>query len=132
MDPVLITAVSVAGISLMVVAVTARKLGALRKQVDTFQVMLEPQVRQTSDDLAALCSAALGTDLRFVRLESRTRLLSERQDRIEHRQERDRPYGEAIRLVHDGANADDLMQTLNLTNSEAQLIVTMHHAESVA
>ncbi|HIO55162.1 MAG TPA: DUF2802 domain-containing protein, partial [Chromatiales bacterium] len=35
-------------------------------------------------------------------------------------------------LVHDGANADDLMQTLNLTNSEAQLIVTMHHAESVA
>lgn len=107
----------------VVTTVLFRRMRKLRSEIE---VLVRSQATAAEDNLAALCAGAVGIDERFARLEQRQRRLAERQDRIESSQERDRPYGEAIRLVHEGASASELVRSLDLTRNEAELIVSMH------
>jgi hypothetical protein len=49
-----------------------------------------------------------------------------RQENIETHQPGDRPYGEAIQMVHQGAAKSRLVEELGLSKSEAELLVTLH------
>lgn len=78
-------------------------------------------------DFNALCAGAVGVDKRVLRLEQRGRDLTQRQDEMEQqRSSTGRPYGEAIQLVQKGANAARLVEELDLTRNEAELIVMLH------
>lgn len=77
-------------------------------------------------DLAALCTGAVGLGARISRIENRSRRLKSRQEQLEMRDIEKRPYDHAIRMVHNGAAIDEIMQVCNLGRNEADLIMTMH------
>ena len=79
-----------------------------------------------AENLNALCSGAVGVDQRLGRLENRGRDLAYRQESIESHQYAERPYAEAIRLVHQGATAARLEEELGLSGSEAELVFMLH------
>ena len=76
--------------------------------------------------LNALCAGAVGVDRRLSSLEKQGRDLGHRQDSMESQKQNDRPYGEAIQLVHRGATLDRLVAELGLSHSEAELVVMLH------
>ncbi|MGD9164859.1 MAG: DUF2802 domain-containing protein, partial [Chromatiales bacterium] len=77
--------------------------------------------------VGALCSSAVGVDKRVNRLEQQGRDLEERQESIEqHSQYGDPPYSDAIRMVREGAGADELIEELGISRDAADLIIMMH------
>jgi hypothetical protein len=77
--------------------------------------------------VGALCSSAVGVDKRVNRLEQMGRDLEERQENIEqHSQQGEPPYTDAIRMVQEGAGADELIEELGISRDAADLIILMH------
>ncbi len=88
---------------------------------------LRGEVETLKQSVGALCSSAVGVDKRVIRLERRGRDLEERQETIEHNKAGDHPpYAEAIRLVQQGASAEQLVNELGISGGEADLIVMLH------
>ena len=105
-----------------------RRLDAERQRVDALQQQLD-FIRQS---ISGLTAGAVGMDRRMLRLESSARTLSERQETYELQQADEQPYGHAIRLVQQGASSMRLMQELDLSESEAELIVRLHGQRDTA
>ncbi len=98
---------------------------SIRVQQDRIVVM-EGKVQELTASLNALCAGAVGVDRRVVRLERNNRDLEHRQETLESQDVPDRPYGEAIQLVQQGASARRLMEELEMSPSEAELLVALH------
>lgn len=92
-----------------------RRLAALTQRLDLFQ-----------QSLHGLTAGAGGVDKRLAHLEDRERELSERQDELENQRAIDQPYAQAIGLVQQGASVPRLMEELQLSESEAELIHRLH------
>ncbi|MCB1784846.1 MAG: DUF2802 domain-containing protein [Chromatiaceae bacterium] len=104
-----------------------RRLQVARARIDTLTGELE-LVRQS---ISGLTAGAVGTDRRIQHLEARERQLAERQETYEIQQVDDQPYGHAIRLVQQGAGVSRLVDELDLSQNEAELIVRLHgHRQS--
>ncbi|AKH22109.1 hypothetical protein AAY24_07225 [Sedimenticola thiotaurini] len=86
---------------------------------------LQARVHSLTENLNALCSGAVGVDQRVSNLERSGRDLAHRQESMESTQQ-DRPYGEAIQMVQQGATASALVEELGLSRSEADLVVMLH------
>ncbi|MGB5640284.1 MAG: DUF2802 domain-containing protein [Sedimenticolaceae bacterium] len=99
-----------------------RRLGEEREQLAGLRRELE-LVRQS---ITGLTAGAVGMDRRMQRLETREKVLSERQETYEIQQSDEQPYGHAIRLVQQGAGVGRLIDELELSESEADLIVRLH------
>ena len=82
--------------------------------------------------ISGLTAGSAGIDRRLTRLEAAETVLSERQDAFESQQAAERPYQQAIRLVRDGATSRRLVEELELSESEADLIVRLHGSASAA
>ena len=95
-----------------------RRLHAEHERVKRLHQELE-LVRQS---ISGLTAGAVGMDRRMRGLEAREKELSERQETYEIEQ----PYGHAIRLVQQGASVRRLVDELDLSESEADLIVRLH------
>lgn len=78
------------------------------------------------NDVCALFTGAVGEDARIHKLETRTRRIIERQEQLENNKHSERPYEQAIRMVHQGSSAKDLMAVCNLSKGEADLIIMVH------
>jgi len=104
------------------IAILSRRLVAHHAHTAELQQQLE-LVRQS---LTGLTAGAVGTDRRMQRLEAREKVLAERQETYEIQQADEQPYGHAIRLVQQGAGVHRLIQELELSESEADLIVRLH------
>jgi hypothetical protein len=79
--------------------------------------------------VGALCSSAVGVDRRVNRLEQMGRDLEERQESIElqsQSQQGEPPYSDAIRMVQEGAAAEELIKELGISRDAADLIIMMH------
>jgi hypothetical protein len=87
---------------------------------------LQQELELVRQSISGLTSAAAGVDRRMFRLEARERALSERQETYENQQSDEQPYGHAIRLVQQGAGVGRLIDELDLSESEADLIVRLH------
>lgn len=92
----------------------------------------EQRQRLQEQSLSGLTAASAGVDRRLARLEAKGAALSERQDAVESQQAEERPYQHAIRLVRQGASAQRLIEELQLSESEAELIVRLHGAAPAA
>jgi hypothetical protein len=99
-----------------------RSLGAERARSQDLQRQLE-LVRQS---ISGLTAGAVGVDRRMQRLEASGRALAERQETFEIQQAEEQPYGHAIRLVQQGAGVARLVDELELSENEAELIVRLH------
>ena len=104
-------------------------LRVVQKQQREIKTLQEKAEFLTSS-LNALCSGAVGVDHRVARLEQRGRDLEHRQDSFETQKHSERPYGEAIQLVHQGASVMRLVEELGLSHNEAELVVMLHGAKS--
>lgn len=96
-----------------------RQLAALTQRLDIFQ-----------QSLHGLTAGAAGVDKRIFHLEEQERLLTERQETLESEHTSDQPYAQAIGLVRQGAGVSRLMEELQLSESEAELIFRLHGLQS--
>lgn len=88
---------------------------------------LGKQVENLTANINVLCASAVGVDRRVIKLERNGRDLIHRQEHIESSQQPgDRPYGEAIEMVQKGAGVSRLMEKLDMSTSEAELLVRLH------
>jgi biopolymer transport protein ExbB/TolQ len=87
---------------------------------------LQQELELVRQSISGLTAGAVGVDRRMQKLEVREKVLSERQETYENQQSDDQPYGHAIRLVQQGAGVGRLVDELDLSESEAQLIVRLH------
>ncbi|MBL3617868.1 MAG: DUF2802 domain-containing protein [gamma proteobacterium endosymbiont of Lamellibrachia anaximandri] len=95
-----------------------------RTQERLAEAMREVEILKQT--VGALCSSSVGVDKRVNRIERHGRDLEERQESMEYQRGGEPPYAEAIRLVQEGAKADRLMDELNISRGEADLIVMLH------
>lgn len=117
-------------LALVALAVTAgvvtwlqsRRLAGLSARL----VELERQQALQQQSISGLTAGAVGVDRRLRRTEATEKLLHERQQTFENQQSAEQPYSHAIRLVQQGATAGRLVEELSLSESEADLIVTLH------
>ena len=112
----------------LAVVIVNKRLAAECARGDDLEQRLE-LVRQS---IRGLTTGAVGVDRRVSRLEARQRLLTERQETYEIQRADDQPYGHAIRLVQQGAGVGRLIQELELSESEADLIVRLHGQRDTA
>lgn len=103
-----------------------RRLGETQKRSDEMQEQLERELELVRQSISGLTAGAVGMDRRMKRLETREKVLSERQETYEIQQSDDQPYSQAIRLVQQGAASGRLVDELGLSESEADLIVRLH------
>ncbi len=89
-------------------------------------VKAQRKIEDLTANLNAICSGAVGVDRRVSKLERQGRDITSRQESMEAQTTDDRPYGEAINLVHKGADASRLVDELGLTQSEAELVAMLH------
>lgn len=81
------------------------------------------QLNIAREDLAALCNGSLGLGERLSRLESRLNSLSRRQEHLELQKAPEHSYKQAIKLVHQGADVEELMSDCGLARGEAELVL---------
>lgn len=86
-------------------------------------------VRALRADVESLCTGANGLDGRLNRLERGLRRLDGKLELVELRDPGERPYAQAIRMVHHGAGCEALMENCGLARSEAELIVMLHRVD---
>lgn len=87
---------------------------------------LQRELELVRQSISGLTAGTVGMDRRMRRLEAREKVLSERQETYEIQQADEQPYGHAIRLVQQGAAVSRLVDELELSESEAELIVRLH------
>lgn len=95
-------------------------------------VTLTQRLAIFQQSLHALTAGAVGADKRMFRLEAQERLLNERQETLENQNAGEQPYAQAISLVQQGAGVRRLMEELQLSESEAELIFRLHGLQNDA
>lgn len=91
---------------------------------------LQKGQQQQARSLQGLASGTGGLNRRLSELEGQLRVARERLDIIEAQQATEQPYAHAIRLVRQGVSAQRLVEELELSASEAELIVRLHGRRS--
>ena len=86
------------------------------------------QISALQQQLAALCSAAVGSDERIVRFEQTLGKMREQQTSMNLGQPQLQSYEHAIRLARKGVDVNQLIDNCNLSEEEALLITRLHGA----
>ena len=121
--PTLLVVVSIFGLLMTAgLLFTVQRLRRVLLELKTLKMRID----SVGSDLNALCSGTVGVDRRIVVLESQSRRFELRQESLENQKKDERPYGEAIQMVHKGATAESLVGKLGLSRSEAELVVMLH------
>jgi hypothetical protein len=80
-------------------------------------------------DVESLCAGAAGVDERQNRLERGLRRVGGKLELVELRDPGERPYTQAIRMVHRGAGSEELVRNCGLARGEAELIAILHRVD---
>lgn len=99
-----------------------RRQAELKTQID----VLAKQVELQAQSINGLAASAIGVDRRLQQAETRSLQLVDRQALLENREPDERPYDRAIRMVKQGAGVRRLVEELELSESEADLIMRIH------
>jgi len=97
-----------------------------RRRLATQLAQLQQKLEIFQQSLHALTASAAGADKRMFRLEAMEKRLCERQETIENQRLSEQPYAQAIRMVQQGAGTSRLVEELQLSESEADLIFRLH------
>lgn len=109
-----------------------RRLANWQREAAERQRDHDHQLALLRQSISGLTAGAVGVDRRLMRLEDREKLLAERQETYENQQTDEQPYGQAIRLVQQGAGVNRLVDELELSESEADLLVRLHGQRNTA
>src|SRR3989304_3069374 len=86
-------------------------------------------IRELQHDLSALCTGASGVSGHLSRVDQQVRRLVERQDKVEAGGPANRAYHQAIRLIRNGADIDEVMDACGLVRTEAELLIMLHRGD---
>lgn len=75
------------------------------------------------EDLSALCNGTLGLGERVAKFDSRLVTMLKRQEHLEMQEAPERSFKQAIKMVRQGADIDELMQDCGLARGEAELVI---------
>lgn len=109
-----------------------RRLQAAQQQLQEQLARMDAQLILQQQSIGGLTAGTIGVDRRLARAEARDKILAERQDTFENQQASDQPYAHAIRLVQQGASVTRLIEELDISESEAELIVRLHGGDAPA
>ena len=85
-----------------------------------------PESSCFTSDLAALNAGSIGLGERLLKIERNQKLLAQRVEQLELHANGNASYSQAISLVKQGINKQDLMATCELSEGEAGLLLMMH------
>jgi hypothetical protein len=126
LDTIALVLALVATVGMVAIGLLLLRLDRARRADAERLARLEQRLELLRQSSGALIAGANGVDRRLRELKERLRALSERQENYELQQVDEQPYGQAIRLVRQGAGAGRLVDELDLSESEADLIVRLH------
>jgi len=86
----------------------------------------QPESYRMSNDLAALNAGSIGLGERLLKIERNQKLMAQRLEQLELHANGSNSYSQAINLVKQGINKQDLMATCELSEGEAGLLMMMH------
>jgi predicted nuclease with TOPRIM domain len=121
-------------LSLILVVLLALALLVLWKREGELRHIItekEQQLRRHQEELKALYTGAAGVGSHLARLENQINSLTDRQEHLDVRDPTTHNYNLAIDLVHQGADADELVRQCGLLHEEAELLVRLHGAQSL-
>ena len=104
-----------------------KKQGELRHLISE----KEQQLQRHQEELKALYTGAAGVGSHLARLENQINSLTDRQEQLDVRDPTTHNYNLAIDLVHQGADADELVRQCGLLHEEAELLVRLHGPQSL-
>ena len=91
-----------------------------------FQKMFSKQdevIQIIQEDLSAVCNGALGVGQHLAKLEQKSKLMTQQIDKIEMQEAPERSYKQAIKMVRNGADVDQIMMDCGLAQGEAELVL---------
>ena len=104
-----------------------------RKKIQSFQeLQSNRQSNLVSSELTALNAGSIGLGERFIKLEKQMVQLTSRLDEISNQVQSTSPYAYAIELAQKGYKVDSITELCHISQTEAQLLVMMHHQNSRA
>lgn len=102
----------------------------LKRRVDCLEQQQEAALKGLQDDIKALFDSSVGVGEGLRALERRFKHLEERQDQLDLKDPGYHAYAQAIRLVQNGADVEQITATCGLSRGEAELIRLLHHMEN--
>jgi len=104
-----------------------------RKQIQSFKnSQFNTKSTLVNRELTALNAGSIGLGERFIKLEKQMHELATRLDEMSNQVQSSSPYAYAIELAQKGYNADSLTELCHISQTEAQLLVMMHHQNKAA
>lgn len=130
MDVDVLTFLSFGGIVLNALLLAGMVVLALRHRRLRAQAQLAMQTAQ--DDIAAICSAALGVGQRLEWMEEKLRRQTERIEQRELTEPMQQSYRQALQLIDSGADIPTLVEQCGVTRGEAELLENLYRSEHMA
>ncbi len=90
------------------------------------------EIRDLQHSIRAITAAAIGVGERVLELERRQRRLTERQEQLDIYDPANQSYEQAILMVKNGADAQELVDMCGISESEAELVALMHRLDQTA
>lgn len=118
--------------ALLIAWVAMRAARRSERMAQALRAAADQEMERLRQDLRALCSGAVGLGDRLRRLEREQRALADRHERLELKDPGERPYAQAIRLVHSGAPVGEIADSCGLTRSEAELLKMLHSVDKAS
>ena len=104
-----------------------------RKQIQSFKnSQFNSRSTLVNRELTALNAGSIGLGERFIKLEKQMHELATRLDEMSNQVQSTSPYAYAIELAQKGYSADSLTELCHISQTEAQLLVMMHHQNKAA
>ena len=104
-----------------------------RKQIQSFKdSQFNSKSTLVNRELTALNAGSIGLGERFIKLEKQMHELATRLDEMSNQVQSTSPYAYAIELAQKGYSADSLTELCHISQTEAQLLVMMHHQNKAA
>ncbi len=119
-------------VALLIALLSVRSARRSAHMAGTTMHAADEEMTRLRQDVRALCAGAVGLGDRLRRLETEQRALADRHERLELKDPGERPYAHAIRLVHSGAQVEEIADTCGLTRSEAQLLKMLHGVDKAS
>ncbi|ADE16629.1 conserved hypothetical protein [Nitrosococcus halophilus Nc 4] len=90
------------------------------------------QLQQLQKVFGAFCAGSVELGNQVAQLERRVKKLDERQDQIDLHTPENCAYSQAIKMVRNGADIDQLIANCGLSQDEAKLVYLLHNTSSTA
>ena len=103
----------------------------LSKRLRLSEEKLSQQIRSLQHDLSVINSAAMGVGQRLMTTEKKLTVAIEKQQQFEMGSADYLPFNQAVAMVEDGADAEQLVDRCGLSEAEASLMALLNNKKKI-